>query len=396
MTASSGEREQSLQQAFATFNQFSAQLTEAYEALQGRVTELTAELKAARAARLRELEEKERLGDRLARLIEALPGGVLVLDGAGRVIENNPTAAAWLGTDLHGRPLDMLLAAIGADAARQPGELQLPDGRVLALASRPLETMDGRLLLITDVTETRRLQALAERRERVASLGETSARLAHQIRTPLSTALLYASSLRRRGGYGDATDGLLNSLRSIEQMINDMLIFAGGGHDTADQVDIADLCAQVQETFLPQLQDGQRLAVSVAPAIGRISGNAASLAGALGNLVANALAAAGSQAYVCLEARPVEDSHCELRVTDNGPGIASADRARIFDPFFTTRSQGTGLGLAVVRSVAQAHGGDVRVECDTETRFILRLPRSEQPGFLPSGKAHAQASQISR
>lgn len=395
MTAS-GERAQSLQQAFATFNEFSAQLTEAYEALQGRVAELTAELKAARAARLRELEEKERLGDRLARLIEALPGGVLVLDGAGRVIENNPTAAAWLGTPLEGRQFDAVLEAAGADAARRPGELQLRDGRVLALASRPLETMDGRLLLITDVTETRRLQALAERRERVASIGETSARLAHQIRTPLSTALLYASNFRRLGGRPAMTDGLLSSLRSIEHMVNDMLMFAGGGRGDAEQVSIAALCEQVRSTFAPQLQDRQQLILTLAADAGTVTGNAASLAGALGNLVANALAAAGADARVELSARATDASHCEIRVSDNGPGIAPAQRDRIFDPFFTTRSQGTGLGLAVVRSVVQAHGGDVRVECGGQTHFILRLPRREQPGFLPSGNTRPQISDISR
>ena len=93
------------------------------------------------------------------------------------------------------------------------------------------------------------------------------------------------------------------------------------------------------------------------------------------NLATNALEAGGQAAEVQIECGRDGD-RAVIRVSDNGPGIAPALRERIFEPFFTTRTGGTGLGLAVVKSVATAHGGEVRLEAGDGpgTRFTLELP----------------------
>jgi two-component system sensor histidine kinase FlrB len=106
-----------------------------------------------------------------------------------------------------------------------------------------------------------------------------------------------------------------------------------------------------------------------------LRGNRKALVGAILNLATNALQAAGEHARVRIQAI-VSGAQLARRVADNGPGVPAADRPRIFDPFFTSRPDGTGLGLAVARSVAKAHKGDIKLEeCSARgATFVVRLP----------------------
>ena len=223
-----------------------------------------------------------------------------------------------------------------------------------------------------------------------------AATLAHQIRTPLSAALLYASNAANPGLVPVRRDDLLGRaigcLNDLEQLVSDMLGFARGATASNAPVALADIALAVTNAAHALLRPGQQLQVTTPPANAVVCGNRAALVGAVLNLVTNALQASGQSASVRLETL-IDGSVAEVRVTDNGPGVPTALRQRIFEPFFTTRPQGTGLGLAVVRSVAEAHGGEVRVESqdgssrdDRGARFILRLP-------LAAGVSHLKEHQ---
>ena len=386
---------QSLEQAFAAFNAHSAQLEDAYGKLREQVDVLTRELAAARSERLRQLREKERLASRLERLLDALPGGVLVLDGAGAITQCNPVAVEILGEPLLGRRWrDVIDRAQATDAH---GELEFENGRRVSVARRDLVAEPGQIILLSDVTETRRLQTLVERNQRLSEMGEMAARLAHQIRTPLSSAMLYASHQRRpalpaekRGRYADNT---VARLQQIERMVGDMLTFARGGRGGEAQFDVGRLLAEAGQMLEPQLTDGDRILIEDGASIGAARGNYEALLGALGNLAANALEAGDGNACVRLSAHRSADDEVCLVVADDGPGMGPEVVARIFEPFFTTRPGGTGLGLAVVRSTARAHGGDVDVYSAPGggTRFVLRLGQSEVDAALPGGRAELAA-----
>jgi two-component system sensor histidine kinase FlrB len=121
-----------------------------------------------------------------------------------------------------------------------------------------------------------------------------------------------------------------------------------------------------------------------------LHGNREALAGAVLNLATNALQAAGEKARVDIATR-LTDDQLEILVSDNGPGVAPGIRAQIFDPFFTSRADGTGLGLAVARSVARAHQGDVAL-LDDDTRgatFVIRLPAA---GANTAAQTHRNAA----
>ena len=366
-----------LQQAFTLFNQVSEQLTEAYMDLQKQVEQLTQQLAVANGELRHQLEEKASLSRRLTRLLEALPGGVVVVDAEGWVTEANPAAVAMLGEPLLG---------ISWQAAHQrslrptsvPGEWLAGERRV-AVSSSHLGEQGGEILLLQDMTEAYQLQDQLQRHQRLSSMGEMVAGLAHQLRTPLAAALLYTSHLRGELPVGDRerfADKALARLHSLEHLIKDMLIFVRGGKGTQERIVVSTMLAEVQQVMEPQMAQHQlRFEVDDCSAGACLLGSREALAGALLNLLANAMQATPEGGAVMLSAA-LEGAWLVFRVRDTGKGISQDLQERMFEPFFTTRTEGTGLGLAIVREVTQMHGGEISVQSaeGQGSVFTLRLP----------------------
>jgi two-component system sensor histidine kinase FlrB len=383
-----------LEQAFSLFNQASAQLATAYHDLEQQVVRLTAELAVANGALRQQYEEKEGLSSRLALLLEALPGGVVVLDATGRVAQANPAATRMLGDALQGQVWSEVEARRLAPAS-DAGEWQLraADGGLLArwvnVSASALDAAGGRILLLSDITEARALREQLERHRRLSAMGEMAAGLAHQLRTPLATALLYAGNLARaqlpeldRVRFAER---VLARLRDLERMIQDMLMFVRGAPAAREVIDIASLLHEVAQVAEPQLPAGVQLQVHADVGAVRVHGHREALAGAMLNLLENALQACGEDGEVRLEAQACDNS-VTVKVRDNGAGMDEAVLARLFEPFFTTRSDGTGLGLAIVRTVVQSHGGEIGVESvlGQGSVFAVSLPRQD-PGQEEGG-----------
>jgi two-component system sensor histidine kinase FlrB len=371
---------EALQSAFARFNRHSGRLEASYRELKAQVATLTRELKAERTARRRELLDRERLGGRLAGMLEALPAAVLVIDGAGIIRESNRKALELLDTPLLGCPWSDIVRREFCAGRSADGELKLRDGRWLSLARRKLENEPGEILLLSDVTESRRMSELMHRHQRLSAIGEMTASLAHQIRTPLTCALLLASQLEKKRNAAErrvATGKITARLQELAGMVDDMLRFAGGVKRTGDRISIAELFAEVMGDVVPRLGRSVRVTSEVPENGLAVVGNRGALKGALLNLVENAVQACEADGRVELSACRGSDSVC-LAVSDNGHGIRKEVRSRLFEPFFTTRPQGTGLGLAVVRAVAEAHEGQVLCHSGPGgTLFAVCIPAAE-------------------
>jgi len=373
-----------LHEAFEAFNAMSGRLETSYAGLQAEVRRLEGELARANARHSREAERNAELAARLAALLEALPAGVIVLDGNGQVRELNTTATDYLGAPLRDVPWNAVRSRAFAELQDEAGDLKLRDGRTLNLAQGLLDPGPGRVLLFTDVTEHRKVQQLLSRHRRLAAMGEMAAALAHQLRTPLSAALLYASNAARSDLPEERRQSQLEKatrcLHDLEQLIGDMLQFARGASATEDCVSVTGLLDSVRTALNPVLGQHQRLQIDAVDDRLYFEGNREAVAGALLNLANNALQHAGPGAQVEVSAKR-NGTDIEFRVRDNGPGVALEQRERIFEPFFTSRPDGTGLGLAVARSVARAHGGDIRLDTKPNTGccFVLHLPASRVP-----------------
>ncbi|HKJ76280.1 MAG TPA: ATP-binding protein [Gammaproteobacteria bacterium] len=352
--------------------------------LHARIAELNDELQRERRARAEQLQEKARVAERLRRLLDGLPAGVVVLDGRGRVAECNPAAVDLLGEPLCGMPWREVIARC-VEAEAGGDDVVLRDGRRLALSTCPLGDEPGQILLLNEVTDRRLLEERLGHHRRLADMGRMAASLAHQVRTPLSSALLYAGHLQnprlpeeKRDRFAER---LLQSLRGMERLVNDMVTFSRSGLQGMESLAPAALLQEVLEGAADELESaGARVERVDETGGARIRGNRTLLHTALRNLVTNALQVVPEGARLLLVGRPGPGGTVELEVRDNGPGIPDDQRERVFEPFVSGRSGGTGLGLAVVRAVARAHQGEVWAEPAPAggTRMVLRLPRTER------------------
>lgn len=359
-----------LAEAFALFSRASEELSEAYGALQGQVVELT---------------------ERMAVLMAALPAGVVVLGRDGRVVQSNRAAVALLGPDLDGRVWKELARSLAATDT--PGEwlVARPEegaaSRRVNLVETALDSGQGHIVLLHDVTDAHRLRLAAERHERLAAMGEMVAGLAHQLRTPLAAAMLYTANLRQPelapADRARVADRAVERLRHLEHLIRDMLLFARGECLERQRFRVAELVAELAHTLEPVARARRvELATACDCAEAGLVGDRKALAGALTNLLENALEAAEAGGHVSLAASR-QGEMLRFTVADDGRGIAPALQERLFEPFFTTRAEGTGLGLAIARGVARAHGGDIELACGSGelasapragTTFHLTLP----------------------
>jgi two-component system sensor histidine kinase FlrB len=170
-----------------------------------------------------------------------------------------------------------------------------------------------------------------------------------------------------------------------------MLVFARG-KGPGERVRIADLLRAVHDAALAVKPPNAHLIIQGDDALVELDGNQTALTAALTNLVANAFES--SPDVVVTVRAQVRGERVELCVHDNGPGIAPSIQSRVFEPFFSTRPAGTGLGLAVVKTVTEAHGGALALESTQGhgTRIELDLPRHAQaaaPLDAQSGSASA-------
>ena len=375
----------SLEQAFARFNQMSTQFSESYSMLEDRVAELKGQLALISAQRMQELAEKERLAYRLQSLLDLLPGGVIVIDGQGVVREANPVACNLLGLPLLGMLWRQVIARNFAPREDDGHEISLKDGRRLSIATRSLQGEPGQLVLLTDLTETRRLQDQLARHERLSALGRMVASLAHQIRTPLSAALLYASHLTEQVLPVEQQQRfarrLKERLHELEHQVRDMLIFARGDLPLPDRLTPKALFEALQAAAEPHVR-GMTVRWQCASRDGELLCNRDTLVGSVLNLIENAIQAAGREARLKIHLYQRGNS-LRLCISDSGPGIDSVTLARLGEPFFTTKTTGTGLGLAVVKAVARAHQGELQVRSriarGTCALLILPLLPAAQP-----------------
>jgi two-component system sensor histidine kinase FlrB len=374
-----------LEAAFELFNQTSSQLTQAYESLQNQVEDLQAKL--AESDR-----EKQRVGERLEQLLNLLPAGVIVLDLDQKIIDLNPAAIAILGRDAIGRQWDVVVR--NAFLMQDDAGTLLTHNRMAYQLSESLLTFSetqgestqpvGKILLIQDVTDARNLQQHISRYQRLSSMGEMAASLAHQIRTPLASALLYVSQLDSDELDDDKrqkfVDKSLKSLHHLENLIKDMLQYAKGGRVHDKKIQIAELIENVKHAVESRIEQSEsEIRFGTISEELYVVGDTDALLTALQNLVINAIDVVHKHAHITVDVRKITEGQREMvdiRVSDRGPGIDETLLNKVFEPFYTSRAQGTGLGLAVVRAVAEAHDGEAWVMSvqGKGATFGIRLP----------------------
>ncbi len=352
-------------EAMQALSRVGSDLLESYGALERRAERVEEELCRTNAELERKLVE-------LTAILEALPTGVLVRDADRRVIRTNDAAREILGAPaLEGDRDHALLDGVDDHDKWCERDLVREDGHRLVLASRTQlieRGATGSVQILEDRTELTELSERLHGLDKLAALGNMAGGIAHEIRNPMNAIRGFAALLVPRLESGSRE-------REWAQLIVD-------GASEADTIISSMLTLKAPERLVRESVDGEELVASALDLA--MAGSAATgepspwtvehecslrepfeadrikLRQAVRNLIANAIDAQpeGGRVRISLA---LEQAEVVARVTDAGPGIPAELRRRVLDPFFTTRAQGAGLGLALVGTIAQLHGGRVDV-----------------------------------
>jgi len=238
----------------------------------------------------------------------------------------------------------------------------------------------GAVVVFEDLTAQHRLQAQMHKAERLASLGELMAGIAHEIRNPLTAIKGFVQYLQSTNNEQERREYMPIVIKEVDRanrVIETLLYFARPCKSNYTLVDVNSL---IEKTLVLVKSTGTRHKVEfrlqLDAAIPLIEGDAEQLKQVLLNLLINAIQAISIQGIVEIATSQTHDDFVHIRIADSGKGIKPANLNKIFDPFFTTKPAGTGLGLAVVQRIIHAHYGriDIKSQQGSGTIVTLQLP----------------------
>jgi signal transduction histidine kinase len=238
----------------------------------------------------------------------------------------------------------------------------------------------------TMASDLERQRADLERSNRLAAWAEMARQVAHEVKNPLTPIQLSAEHLRRV--YADAredfaptlascTETILAQVQKLRGIVTEFSAFARPAMGISERIQVGELVAEIAKAYGGVLPAGVALTTDIGHAeMPAVRGDRRLLERAIVNLLENALQAVADHGAVHLSVRACDgDRLVEIEVSDSGPGLSEEARARIFEPFFSTKTGGSGLGLALVRKIAEEHGGTASLETGPgHTVALVRLP----------------------
>lgn len=357
-------------------------------------------------------------------VLDAAVDAVFVIDHAGLIRMANAAAEGlfgWSAEEMKGRDVSMLMpepdrSAHGSYLARF---LATGQARVIGIGREVLaQRRDGSIFpvrlsvgqvagseppyfigFIHDLSERHREAEDASRLNqrlmqvtRMATLGEMSAGIAHEVNQPLTAITNYALAAERLLGFTEpdieeargALREIVLEARRAADIIRRLRHISRGGEERSEPTRVAELLEELQTLCLADARaHDTRIRFELHPDVPLLDIHRVQVTQAVINLVRNALEALEADPpggrEVVVAARRNFGGDCEIEVRDNGPGVSAAIADRMFEPFRTTKSNGTGLGLPMCQTIAYAHGGSLRHEAQSPrgARFILTLPAAE-------------------
>lgn len=317
-------------------------------------------------------------GDLYRGIFEALPAAAIVINSLGVIEMMNPKAELLLGDSLLGLLWRDVISLCFEPSTRQD-LLLLKSGRSISLTTRPLEAMGGQILLMQDVTEVEELREKLQRQHRLADMGMMASTLAHQIRTPLATALLYLGQMGMSGVSEQKRDSILvkatRALRGLEQLIQQMLLYAKG-----ERGEIASfMLFPWLDQLVMELSSREGFAAIRWNVVNHLSSkpelqsNPTLLKSALQNLLVNAIQAQGGEGEVSLIVKEDGSGSLILLIQDCGRGIDSEDQKYLFTPFQSGKRGGNGIGLSISKAVIETLGGELKLFQSESTGSIFKV-----------------------
>jgi len=273
------------------------------------------------------------------------------------------------------------------------------EGTVRKILSRriPIKDEQGRLIMYQgfniDITALDQMQTQLSRAERLATLGQVAAGIAHEIRNPLvgigSTAALLRDDVEPADPRRADLDVILNETRRLDRIVNQIIDYARPRELAPVVFNLMDILQEVLKLSDASIvAKGITVKTALHPMLPALQADRDQLKQVLLNIVQNAIEAMGAKGMLSIaafESRRTAEQGMTLTVADTGAGISSRDLPHVFQPFFTTgKSKGTGLGLAICRNIIDAHAGDIQLTSQPGQGTTVRiwLPLRQQPRLM--------------
>ncbi len=377
-------------------------------------------------------QEMNRLATQTDNILRSMAGAVVVVDAQGRITRWNKAAMEmWrVPEDLAvGRTYGDLVGGFGllpgeADtlndlmeqvlstgkpSAKHTVSLHLParGATYLNVLTSPLTDQQGdrygAVQILEDMTHGVLLEAEMARIRRLADIGQLAAKIAHEVRNPLSSIKGAAQLMQKEHedveGLGEFLEIIIDEVNGLSRITSELLDFARPLQANLDTANVNEIVDRTLQLLAPSLSE-RRVRVIYEPdeSISPIVCDVKQVEQVARNIVLNAIQAMpdGGALHVATYDEP-EHASVGITFTDTGVGIKPERLTVIFQPFYTTKVKGTGLGLAVVSKIMESHGGNVSVESRERqgTTFRVTLPVSPSVRNLPEAVLQSQAPAFS-
>jgi len=345
--------------------------------------------------------------DHSAVILDSLQEGVVAFDADLRAVMANPFASRLLGWPVGwalGRPAaelfdgdpDIVTALRDSTTGRGTGPQtdvvrRRPDGTLQHLSfcpvAFPLEGGPGVVLVVRDVSASKRMEWEISQAEKMSALGRLAASVAHEVRNPLGAIDIQLQLLEEDlsglpAGDRDHVYGRLRTaqaeMKRLDRIVGNFLRFSRAAPLDLSTLSLNDVVRHVFELVTPEAREQNVvLSLDLDPDLPPVDGDAHQLEQAVLNLTVNAFQAMEGGGQVCGRSwcdRRQGESYLEL--SDTGCGIPEEEMDRIFEYYHTTKDEGTGLGLSIAQQIIYQHGGNIEVEtCEgSGTAFRIRIP----------------------
>jgi two-component system, sporulation sensor kinase E len=340
-------------------------------------------------------------------ILKSMTSGMIVCDREGKITGMNGPAQKILNLSEErvvgkryrevfepGNPLHLAVEAAFSEAKPfSASEASFPKGNGedthLALSSSAVKDEEGRMLgavvFMTDLTEIKRLEREIAFKDKMATLGEMSSGLAHELRNSMGAIMGFVKLLKKERNettsQSPTVDAIFNEAMSMESMLQRFLAFAKPYQLKIDKVNprklVEECHSALKETFR---EKGVGFVMNCEPDLAPMLGDALLLKQSFQNLMQNSVEAMPGGGKLTVSLRqvtpPSGDEAISIEFTDTGCGIAKEIQDKVFNPFFTAKENGTGLGLSFARKIIHLHNGriELKSQAGRGTTFIVYLP----------------------
>lgn len=405
-----------LAEVLKAFNESTEKLQSSYNALQARFGELNLELESKNSELSRRVAEISEIKDYVDSILESVTDGVIAVDMEYKITAFNRAAERITGLEAKdvigcrfGECFDTDFGAdledvSGDSASASPyvlcdmkvgGREAFPVRESTSLTRSGDSAITGAVKVFEDLTELRELEEQARRQDRLATLGQMAATVAHEIRNPLGGIEGFASLLSRDFEDGDPrlklVTKILEGARSLNRVVSELLMFTRPVKCDFRRVRVSEAIEGAMGFLSENMESSNiKLHRNLGPTPLYVRGDPDELRRALLNIILNALQAMpeGGDLEISCHSRSLPEAArqmlgaglngtwVEIAIRDSGPGIDESEIPRIFNPFYTKKEKGTGLGLAVATKIIEAHSGQITATNSPEggAVFTIALP----------------------